>query len=186
MHARERDANCNCNFDFLIQALSSTPSRSATHTDYYVVMSPGTNRAVSQVRGKSWIEKWLQLNTIYVQEESSDHSGDSVVSHREHLALLDRNRHLEGLVVQNSEEVKKLTSRMEHLTRRVESLANQFRIMNFPNGVSQGSQGSEVSSSSGGGSPSMHMADRRSSPICVDHRPPAPLPGEPPAGECRL
>lgn len=95
-----------------------------------------------------------------------------MTSHHDHLALLEaHNHHLEGTVSKNTEDVKKLMSLVEHLSRRVESLANQLRIMTF-NGTGQGS---EVSSASG--SPSI-SAEHRSSPISVDNRPPAPLPGE--------
>lgn len=91
-----------------------------------------------------------------------------MVSYREHLAILENhNRHLEGVVTKSSEEVKKLTTTVEHLKRRVESLANQIRIMSF-GGVGQGS---EVRSASG--SPST----AGDSQVSVDNRPPAPLPG---------
>lgn len=154
------------------QSLSSTPSRSSSHTDYYVVMSPGSR---PQVGWCVWVLSKLSIqhsSLCRMQEDASDQSGDSVTSHRDHLALLEtHNRHLEGSVSKNSEDVKKLTSVVEHLSRRVESLANQLRIMTF----SSTGQGSEVSSASG--SPSI-SAEHRSSPISVDNRPPAPLPGE--------
>ena len=117
------------------------------------------------------------FNAVYsahcrLQEDTSDQSGESVTSHRDHLALLEaHNKHMESTVSKNTEDVKKLTSIVEHLSRRVESLANQLRIMTF-NGTGQGS---EVSSASG--SPPI-LAEHRSSPISVDNRPPAPLPGE--------
>ena len=112
------------------------------------------------------------------QEDMSDLSGESAISYREQLALLEsHNKHLESTVVKTSEEVKKLTSQVEHLNRRVESLANQLRMVSYNSyAASQcASQSSEVSSAAG--SPFEH----RSSPICVDNRPPAPLPGREPA-----
>ncbi len=132
----------------------NTPAR-ANHTDYYVVMSPGASRTVSQ-------------------EDTSDQSGDSVMSHREHLSLLEaHNRNVESAVAKNTEDIKKLMNLVEHLNRRIESLAHQLRIMTF-GGTGQGS---EVSSASG--SPTVALPGaRRSSPICVDNRPPAPLPGQ--------
>ena len=138
------------------QSLTANSHRSGNHTDYYVVMSPGsTGRAISQ-------------------EDMSDLSGESAISYREQLALLEsHNKHLETTVQKTSEEVKKLTSQVEHLNRRVESLANQLRMVSYNSyAASQcASQSSEVSSAAG--SPFEH----RSSPICVDNRPPAPLPG---------
>ena len=119
-------------------------------------MSPGASRTVSQ-------------------EDTSDQSGDSVISHRDQLALLEaHNQKLDTDMAKNREDVKRLTNLVEHLTRRVESLANQLRIMTF----SGTGQGSEVSSASGSPSMALPGEQRRSSPISVDNRPPAPLPGQ--------
>ncbi len=138
----------------MYQSLNAPPTR-PNHTDYYVVMSPGANRTLSQ-------------------DDTSDQSGDSNFSHRDHLAVLEaHNRNLETAVVHNSEDVKKLTTLVEHLNRRVESLANQLRIMTFST-TGQGSEGSSAS-----GSPTNTLpGERRSEPISVDNRPPAPLPGQ--------
>ena len=91
------------------------------------------------------------------------------MSYRDHLALLEtHNKNLEASLARNADDTKRLASQVEHLNRRVESLANQLRMVSY-NGTGLGS---ETSSSSSGSS-----IDHRSSPISVDKRPPAPLPG---------
>lgn len=107
------------------------------------------------------------------QDDMSDHSGDSAISYRDHLVMLENhNKYLETALSRNTEDTKRLTTQVEHLNRRVESLANQLRMIGFNgHGPEVTGLGSQTSSSSGS------SIDHRSSPISVDKRPPAPLPG---------
>lgn len=102
-----------------------------------------------------------------VQDDTSDLSGDSVLSHREQLKMIEgHNHHLEATVARNAEEIKKLNKLVTHLNKRIESLLNHIRIMS---GEELGSI--KMSSPSPSNSP-----PTRSPPASVDNRPPAPLP----------
>lgn len=140
--------------------------------EYYVVMSPGASRTVSQVTNHAMPTLTTRIHAILslsIQEDTSDQSGDSIISYRDHLAMLEgHNRHLEMTVSKNQEEMKSLTALVKHLERRVESLANQLRMVSLgrPIPPSHGSAGSSFSDSP------------PSPPVSVDDRPPAPLPGK--------
>lgn len=75
------------------------------------------------------------------------------------------NQHMESTVTQNAELIKKLTSKVDHLSRRVESLVNGVRIMSLDD-MQNGGMVIKSSSTSPSNSP----------PVSVDNRPQAPLP----------
>ncbi len=84
------------------------------------------------------------------------------MTYRDQLAFLEaHNKNLETIVQKQAERCDRTDTLVEHLGKRVESLAIQLRMLAFNNGgvASKGSESSCNDSS-------------------VDRRPPAPLPGE--------
>ena len=62
--------------------------------------------------------------------ETSDHSGESAMSDKEHLSLLEsHNRHIEKKLSRAVDDIAKLSFMVEHLRKFTESLQNQLRMM---------------------------------------------------------
>ena len=59
--------------------------------------------------------------------DSSDQSGESNVSEREHLSLLQS--HLKHIEKKLFEHISRLGSRMDHLERRYDSMQTQIRML---------------------------------------------------------
>lgn len=100
------------------------------------------------------------------------------MSYRDHLAMLEsHNRKLEATVAKNTEDLKKLANLVNHLDKRIESLANQLRMVPYSGNAGGGgnSYGSGTTGASYGSGGSSTSGSPR---LSVDQRPPAPLPGE--------
>lgn len=59
--------------------------------------------------------------------DSSDQSGESSVSDREHLSLLQS--HLKHVEKKLFEHISRIVSRMDHLERRYDSMQTQIRML---------------------------------------------------------